>query len=385
MVSGDSFTIIFSMDSTNQSGISKYISIFGSDEVFAIRQDSGYGYNFNTKYFRNANTARGNYTMEYDTKLSFNYKPSLLTVTNVATSVQTLVNLNQSSGYNPSGNLGVFGYWYGGYQEYLMMGNIYEIKIEGSDDTLKYDYIPCKRDSDNKVGLYDIVNNVFTSPSSFNITAGQEVAPQPQKETLYWQYADMGTPTPPLPYDAEVQYLESDGASYINTGAYLNTSNFEIGYEQVGVGTEKHWGYAHQGVASGAWVSVMHDIACFGQITNNVTISPYLTSGNNILKYTQSGITVNGTTLSKNLSLTGIDNLNTFAVPIFGWYDFYSRGIEYSQNYQLKSFYIKNNDVLVVDMIAVRKDGVGYMYDRVSGRLFGNAGTGDFIIGPDAV
>lgn len=204
-----------------------------------------------------------------------------------------------------------------------------------------------------------------------------------QKETIYWQYADMGTPTPPLPYDAEVQYLESDGASYINTGAYLNTSNFEIGYEQVGVGTEKHWGYGHQGVASGAWVTVMHDIACFGQITNNVTISPYLTSGNNILKYTQSGITVNGTTLSKNLSLSGRDNLNTFAVPIFGWYDFDSRGIQYSQNYQLKSFYIKNNGTLVVDMIPVRKNGVGYMYDRVSGQLFGNAGTGSFIIGPD--
>ena len=190
-------------------------------------------------------------------------------------------------------------------------------------------------------------------------------------------------PSGNLPYDAEVQYLEASGTQYINTGAYLNTSNFEIGYEQVGVGTEKHWGYAHQGVPNGAWVSVMHDIACFGQITNNVTISPYLTSGNNILKYTQSGITVNGTTLSKTFSLGGVDNLNTFAVPIFGWYDFDSRGIQYSQNYQLKSFYIKNNDVLVVDMIPVRKNGVGYMYDKVSGQLFGNAGTGDFIIGPD--
>lgn len=174
MVSGDSFTIVFSMDSS-QNGMSRYISIFGSDEVFAIRQDSGYGYNLNTKYFTNANTARGNYTMEYDTKLRFNYKPSLITVTNVATGVWTTVNLNQSSGYNPSGNLGVFGYWYGGTGEYLMMGNVYEIKIEGSDDTLKYDYIPCKRDSDNKVGLYDIVNGLFTSPSGFTITAGPEV------------------------------------------------------------------------------------------------------------------------------------------------------------------------------------------------------------------
>lgn len=41
------------------------------------------------------------------------------------------------------------------------------------------------------------------------------------------------------------------------------------------------------------------------------------------------------------------------------------------------------NGEKVADIIAVRKDGVGYMYDRVSGQLFGNQGTGAFIIGPD--
>ena len=29
------------------------------------------------------------------------------------------------------------------------------------------------------------------------------------------------------------------------------------------------------------------------------------------------------------------------------------------------------------------KDTVGYLYDRVSGSLFGNAGTGDFVVCPD--
>ena len=38
---------------------------------------------------------------------------------------------------------------------------------------------------------------------------------------------------------------------------------------------------------------------------------------------------------------------------------------------------------LARDFIPVRKDGVGYMYDRVSKTLFANAGTGAFIIGPD--
>lgn len=44
--------------------------------------------------------------------------------------------------------------------------------------------------------------------------------------------------------------------------------------------------------------------------------------------------------------------------------------------------------VLVRDFIPVRftnENGVteGAMYDRVSGHLFGNAGTGAFVIGPD--
>ena len=41
------------------------------------------------------------------------------------------------------------------------------------------------------------------------------------------------------------------------------------------------------------------------------------------------------------------------------------------------------NDVVLIDMIPVRKDGVGYMYDKVTGNFFGNDGTGDFVVGPD--
>ena len=38
-----------------------------------------------------------------------------------------------------------------------------------------------------------------------------------------------------------------------------------------------------------------------------------------------------------------------------------------------------------LDLIPVRKDGVGYMYDKISGKLFGKEETGNFIIGPDKV
>ena len=36
-----------------------------------------------------------------------------------------------------------------------------------------------------------------------------------------------------------------------------------------------------------------------------------------------------------------------------------------------------------MNLIPVRCGTTGYMYDSVSGTLFGNAGTGDFIVGTD--
>ena len=38
---------------------------------------------------------------------------------------------------------------------------------------------------------------------------------------------------------------------------------------------------------------------------------------------------------------------------------------------------------IVCDLVPVRISEVGYMYDKVSKRLIGNAGNGKFILGPD--
>jgi hypothetical protein len=51
--------------------------------------------------------------------------------------------------------------------------------------------------------------------------------------------------------------------------------------------------------------------------------------------------------------------------------------------YKIYSSKIYEGDVLVQDLIPVKKDGKGYMYDKVSKKLFSNGGTGEFIIGAD--
>jgi len=56
-----------------------------------------------------------------------------------------------------------------------------------------------------------------------------------------------------VPYDAEIEYLESDGYQYIDTGILINSSNFEIGYTAEGFGA---FGWVHQTDGSGTWITL---------------------------------------------------------------------------------------------------------------------------------
>lgn len=50
---------------------------------------------------------------------------------------------------------------------------------------------------------------------------------------------------------------------------------------------------------------------------------------------------------------------------------------------QMRSFQIfSDSGQLLFDSIPVVKENEGFMYDRISGQLFGNEGPGEFIIGP---
>ena len=51
--------------------------------------------------------------------------------------------------------------------------------------------------------------------------------------------------------------------------------------------------------------------------------------------------------------------------------------------YHLHSFRATDGGVVITDYVPVRVGQVGYLFDRVSGTLLGNAGTGDFVLGPD--
>lgn len=78
-----------------------------------------------------------------------------------------------SSGVNGNHKIRLFAISNG----YLFNGRIYYIKIYDNNELVR-DYIPCYRISDNKKGLYDLINNVFypnASSSSIDFSAGSNV------------------------------------------------------------------------------------------------------------------------------------------------------------------------------------------------------------------
>ena len=196
-------------------------------------------------------------------------------------------------------------------------------------------------------------------------------------------YQKITNETPPLQYDAEIEYLENnitDGSQYINTNQYLNPNSFEIGYEINS--PQIYWGYVHQGIGYGTWIGIENNTVFFGNYDNN-RFTATTSSTENVVIYAKSGVTINGNSYtSKSFSL-GTDRINSIPLYIFGRYDFNQHNIDTNASAKLKSFYLKVNDELVLDLIPVRVGQVGYMYDKISGQLFGNVGTGNFILGAD--
>ena len=193
-----------------------------------------------------------------------------------------------------------------------------------------------------------------------------------------------------LPYDAEVEYLDSSGTQWIDTGVYGSNTlvvNMEINVlaysskdaEIIGSTTDR-WGSDRRGYelvyatkssrAFGWWhdnhKSINFNIyignKCSVNISNGVLSIKDYKGVNHDIDIAQSGSFTTSTTL-----------------PIFATRN--PRRI--SSPLRIYSVQMKRNGVTILDFIPVRKNGVGYMYDKVSGQLFGNQGKGQFIIGPD--
>lgn len=194
-----------------------------------------------------------------------------------------------------------------------------------------------------------------------------------------------------LPYDAEVEYLESTGTQYIDTGISGAEQNLII---TAGVRINAFTAYAgafgnYAAESANSFRLILtgsnngQAYANCGYITSSSHIITNFSLGNwhtIILNGTEDRCFCDGVEYTKgNRYIQGTANANTIRI-------FTSGGpAAGTWSKQVSAFKIELNGVTIRDYIPVRVGTVGYLYDRVTRKLFGNAGTGDFVLGPDVV
>ena len=194
------------------------------------------------------------------------------------------------------------------------------------------------------------------------------------------------------PYDAEVEYLKSTGTQWIDTGVY-GTSDTTIEFTS-SFGVNSYNDSMNIGVVS--WTN---DEGKSLGLTYNATqklfyiflgteyrtsrVIPELVSNTAyhfVVK--QDGVWIDSQKIYDGYYSGSIST--RYTIPFFANINQETGNLRYSNTgtifYNLK---IYDGTTLVRDFIPVRVGSVGYMYDRITRKLFGNKGTGNFILGPD--
>ena len=194
----------------------------------------------------------------------------------------------------------------------------------------------------------------------------------------------MANPGKAKPYYCEVEYLESTGTQYINTGIYLtNNHSVEIHYQLTAAAQSRKGIYGGLGLNGsimtsrhGALLSPSNSYLEGGYGAGNVYYQLGMPDTNrHILKQEKNKLYFDGV-LKNTFDLATFTQDVTAPLGNFTYTNYNPASAKY--------YYSKwwDGDKLVRDYIPVLGwDGKGYMYDKVSGELFGNAGSGDFLYG----
>ena len=186
----------------------------------------------------------------------------------------------------------------------------------------------------------------------------------------------------PLPYDAEVEWIQSTGSEYIDTGIvptsdirltidglYTTTSNNGLIHGCIDLNGNTYRRF-HLGIAANKWQGGI-GTAFSGTGSPNTSRHIFQISGKN------------GTAYVDATSIAG----NTAAFPSISMYLFarnFSGTASNMGSFKMYSAHVYRYSTgeKLVDFIPVRKNGVGYLYDKISDTLFGTS-TGSFILGAD--
>lgn len=199
-----------------------------------------------------------------------------------------------------------------------------------------------------------------------------------------------------LPYDAEIEFLQSYGTQYIDTGIALkDIRNWMVECDIMRLNNTA----IEQPIFS-TWTSAYNETNTFiqngysdqvGSLDQydhgHFTISGFI---RNSVLHIKSGKDLDGIygigpncrfiAIDNNLITKSLDTVSTNPTTL----KLYCRAdLAQKSTLRIYSFQLYIDASKIIDYIPVRVGTTGYLYDKVSGELFGNQGTGAFILGPD--
>lgn len=240
---------------------------------------------------------------------------------------------------------------------YYNKSKLYSCEIY-DNGVLVRNFIPCMRKSDNEVGLYDTIGKQF--------------------------YTNQGTGKFAYKGYTFVEYIESTGTQYIDSGVNADDINYSFDIDLYGYETQpttyyRNFGYQRNGgifLGTKFWygnntnINSTDDLGTFNDERHSVFANKDYAIVDNV-KY------------NLNTSPTSFIK-NTFTkIAIFGSFDG-GNGVIRNDSYskiKLYNFKIYHSNKLIRNFIpAIRKsDNVAGLYDLANDTFYTNAGTGTFV------
>ena len=252
------------------------------------------------------------------------------------------------------------------------------LRLYDNTNSLLRELIPCYRKSDNKPGLYDLVNNQFyTNQGTGEFITGPEVLPYHVEEAVKSNILYRNSTLHSLPNGyTEVEYLQSTGTQYIDTGVAGNTI-YGIRTKFLPISNAGTW-QEYLGNGSSFFLAADGNqiFNCRLFIQGSMVTTTNLDTGIlNVFECYSGSIKLNeyaGTySTSQPLSATS-NNLLLFM----------SSNVKGAVQFSTVELYDSTN-TLIRNMVPCYRnsDNKPGMYDLVGEQFYTNAGTGSFVVG----
>lgn len=252
-------------------------------------------------------------------------------------------------------------------------------------------FLPCRRNSDNQLGIYNTKTGQFILPSVTNgFTAGPDVTiPSPDTpmdivcNNGVIKYETYGLPAG----YTKVEYLESSGTQYIDTGIVpTNTTGWKVTLNMPDVQNDQSkFGCRNDNSDTRFWLGCVNGKAYFGWGTNYPTsenrpsISANVENTVSCNYLNDRTCKLNGTIVYSNLPTLSFTP--TKSIWLFGA----NTGTGAYRSYKVSEATFTEGNAIIMHLIPAKRnsDNVLGLYDTVGKTFLTNQGTGTFIAGTE--